>query len=469
MRSIARGKRVNEPRHGLGGHNAVSLYKRGSVYWTRFRINGQRFRKSLGTPDLKKAKNEEARLIAEAGKGKVRASKDPFERLPFHREDSDPEQLGALEIFLSDHKLNLAPSTAKNEKHHAKALAEFFGDTRVSEITEPLIRNYISARHRDGRANATINKELLILIGVLRRAKRWHLFSDEIKLLKVPQSKIGRALELSEKLWLLRASQARKGWGRARLAMLLALNTTMRKSEILNLQWQDIDWFERMLRVRRGKTPESQREIWLNDEGWAAIGRLREEAKELFGDTLAPAWYVFFSWPMNRQPDQTRPATSWRTAWRSMTRSIVCPQCGQFQDPLIIRPGKRPERRERCLNEKCGADIRQARSPIAGLRFHDLRHQAITELAEGGASDETVMSISGHIDRRMMSHYSHIRKNAKRAALEKLGKIDLDTMGGTVAPGSVRFSHVPFSQMLEKNGGDDETRTRDLCRDRAAF
>jgi hypothetical protein len=26
-----------------------------------------------------------------------------------------------------------------------------------------------------------------------------------------------------------------------------------------------------------------------------------------------------------------------------------------------------------------------------------------------------------------------------------------------------------FPQMLERNGGDDETRTRDLCRDRAAF
>jgi hypothetical protein len=26
-----------------------------------------------------------------------------------------------------------------------------------------------------------------------------------------------------------------------------------------------------------------------------------------------------------------------------------------------------------------------------------------------------------------------------------------------------------FPQMLQKNGGDDETRTRDLCRDRAAF
>ena len=54
------------------------------------------------------------------------------------------------------------------------------------------------------------------------------------------------------------------------------------------------------------------------------------------------------------------------------------------------------------------ADIRKVRSPVARLRFHDLRHRAISELAEGGASDETVMSIAGHIDRRMMSHYSPI-------------------------------------------------------------
>jgi hypothetical protein len=49
------------------------------------------------------------------------------------------------------------------------------------------------------------------------------------------------------------------------------------------------------------------------------------------------------------------------------------------------------------------------------LRFHDLRHQAITELSEGNASDETIMSIAGHIDRRMMIHYSHVRKSARRA------------------------------------------------------
>ena len=125
---------------------------------------------------------------------------------------------------------------------------------------------------------------------------------------------------------------------------------------------------------------------------------------------------------MNGEPNPTRPATTWRTAWRSMTRSIVCPECGEFQDPG-----------ERCANPTCAADIHKVRSPIAGLRFHDLRHQAITELAEGGASDETVMSIAGHIDRRMMSRYSHIRKQARRAALEKLGNQSLEANGTITA------------------------------------
>ncbi|MBV9745748.1 MAG: site-specific integrase [Acidobacteriia bacterium] len=54
------------------------------------------------------------------------------------------------------------------------------------------------------------------------------------------------------------------------------------------------------------------------------------------------------------------------------------------------------------------------------LRFHDLRHQAITELAEAGASDATLMAVAGHMSRRMMEHYSHVRKAAKREALSKL-------------------------------------------------
>ena len=57
---------------------------------------------------------------------------------------------------------------------------------------------------------------------------------------------------------------------------------------------------------------------------------------------------------------------------------------------------------------------------LAGFCFHDLRHQAVTELSESGASDATIMAIAGHMSRRMMEHYSHVRMAAKREALEGL-------------------------------------------------
>ena len=55
-----------------------------------------------------------------------------------------------------------------------------------------------------------------------------------------------------------------------------------------------------------------------------------------------------------------------------------------------------------------------------GLRFHDLRHTIITELAEIGVADHVLESMSGHLSRRMLEHYSHIRIDAKRQALDAL-------------------------------------------------
>ena len=54
------------------------------------------------------------------------------------------------------------------------------------------------------------------------------------------------------------------------------------------------------------------------------------------------------------------------------------------------------------------------------LRFHDLRHTCITKLAESQASEQTLMAISGHVSRRMIEHYSHIRMDAKRGATDAI-------------------------------------------------
>ena len=63
---------------------------------------------------------------------------------------------------------------------------------------------------------------------------------------------------------------------------------------------------------------------------------------------------------------------------------------------------------------------------VLTIRFHDLRHTCITKLAEGQASEQTLMSISGHLSRKMLEYYSHIRMAAKRAALDAIVKPIVD-------------------------------------------
>jgi hypothetical protein len=46
----------------------------------------------------------------------------------------------------------------------------------------------------------------------------------------------------------------------------------------------------------------------------------------------------------------------------------------------------------------------------------------ITNLAESGAGDQTIMDIAVHVSKNMLKHYSHIRMEAKRDALESIVK-----------------------------------------------
>jgi hypothetical protein len=52
----------------------------------------------------------------------------------------------------------------------------------------------------------------------------------------------------------------------------------------------------------------------------------------------------------------------------------------------------------------------------AGFRFHDLRHQGITELSEGGSSDVTIMRIAPRIEKNA-EHYSQTRSKTETPLL----------------------------------------------------
>ena len=76
---------------------------------------------------------------------------------------------------------------------------------------------------------------------------------------------------------------------------------------------------------------------------------------------------------------------------------------------------------DRCFKPDCKQKLEYLRKN-AGVqgRWHDNRHTLITELAESGAGDQTIMDIAGHVSKQMLRHYSHIRMVAKRNALETI-------------------------------------------------
>jgi len=426
----------------------MSLVKRGKTWHTHFFVDGQRFRQSLETSDWREAQSKEKDLIARASQGKLAPASQQFSKLNITE---------AIDRYLADRAAHVQPRSKRSEYDHAKPLREYFGSLPISRIDVDSILAYVRQRKASDLSNTTVNMEIGILRRILKRAKRWHFVEDEVP--RLPERRdIGRALQPEEKLRLLKVAQSKPEWETAYLASVLALNTTMRGCEVKQLRWRDIDLMDQSLVIRRSKTLAGERVIPLNTNTRNAIMRLRERAQMLFGSDLQPDWYVFPSAEGYSKPDPTKPMSGWRSAWRSLTRAVNCPACGKLQNPSTI-----------CCNPKCGADVGKVKSSTAGLRFHDLRHHAITELAESQASDRTVMSIAGHVSQRMLAHYSHVRIEAKRKALDALAigvkKVGYDTSSDTKPLEGAILS----SQAIARNGGDDETRTRDLCRDRAAF
>ncbi len=68
---------------------------------------------------------------------------------------------------------------------------------------------------------------------------------------------------------------------------------------------------------------------------------------------------------------------------------------------------------------------------LEGSRPHDLRHYAISKLAESAeASEQTILSIAGHVSREMLTHSSHIRDETKRKGAAALYNVAITSQLG---------------------------------------
>ena len=359
----------------------MSLVKRGKTWHCDFVVNGQRFRQSLETTDWREAQSKAKDLIGQATEGKLTQTSTSLARQPFGQ---------AADDYVTARKLELAVASRSKEKQLLVQLRAYFKQQPLKSITAKRITEYRTWRAEQKVGPATLNAELGILRRIMKRARIWARVADDIRPLREP-STIGKALTEDDKQRLLKTAVLRPEWETAYLAAILCLNTTARGCELKGLQWSDVDLFAKTLTIRTSKTAAGERVVPLTDVATSALARLRRRA-EGFG-TVEPSHYVFaafvpkFTFSGKKVIDYsvtgfdpTRHLNSWRSAWRTLTKKAGLPD----------------------------------------FRFHDLRHCAITQLAENGASDSTIMAIAGHVSRRMLERYSHVRMEAKRNAMEAL-------------------------------------------------
>ncbi|MCZ6533961.1 MAG: site-specific integrase [SAR324 cluster bacterium] len=346
----------------------MATFKRGKWYWMDDVVNGVRYRQPLKTKNWQEALRKEKETLVAIAEGKA-GSQGAVARQGFN---------AAADAYLGERVLFTSVSTCRTEQRRSQALRRFFGTTPLRRITAEGVVQYQAQRKAAGISGRTINFEVSLLRRILKRYKQWARLAEDVNTLPV-QSRAARVMTPEEKARLLETAASKPRWQVHRCAAVLALNTAMRSCELKGLRWKDIDLFAKTLTIHRQttKTDAGERVIPLNRDAVLAFAELRSRAEHL--GSSEQEHYVFPACEMGRiQPGQ--PVKYWDTAWRTITKT----------------------------------------AGLQGLRFHDLRHQAVTELAERGLTDGTIMSIAGHVSRKMLEHYSHIRLEAKRRALECL-------------------------------------------------
>src|SRR5271155_5268194 len=307
----------------------MALKKRGKTWHTHFFVDGQRFRQSLETSDWREAQAKEKSLISAAKQGKLSASSEDFARLLF----------GDAAVKYLDSRLpELSISSQQKERQLLVQPKQHFRGKRLRDITAEDVLSYRQLRATAGAGPAIINMEVGGIRRMLKRAKRWSQITDDIHPLKEPRP-IRQALSYEQKVRLLHAADSNPEWQNARLAMTLALCTTMRGVEIKNLHWRDVDLLRRSFTVRRSKTDAGLRSIPMNDDAYDAVLELWERAKAF--DGTKPEHFLFPACE-HGHIDPERCQKSWRTAWRKLRGSRVSVFTTAAITPSPSLPSPRP-------------------------------------------------------------------------------------------------------------------------------
>lgn len=349
-----------------GGARDGLFQKRGWWWIDYYDADGKRHRKKAA-PDYNTAKIIYRDTMTALAKGEVLGVREEGIRL---RDFVDKRYWPAA-------RPTLAPAWAERSRGILdQQILPTFGDSRLSAIRQEAIEHWYSGRRATVKAS-TANKELNRLKHLLARAVAWGYLKAS------PAAKVTKAKELGGRVRYLSAEERQallegatttvtakdgRAWTvrhaptpALRLYILAALHTGARRSELLRLTWQDVDMRQRTITFRETKN-----------------GR-----------------------------DRTVPMTeTLRQAFQALPRPLAptAPVLPPYDPHVLTRAFSR-------LAKRLG---------VVGLTFHDLRHDAASNLTMAGVSQRAVMELLGHRDPRMTVRYQHMAPGHLRDAMQAL-------------------------------------------------
>jgi integrase len=324
----------------------MALWKRGNVYWSYVWVDGVRHMQSTGTGNRRQAELIDQRFKNEANL-KRHGVTQPSPDMTF----------GELATrFLAD------GSPKPYHFDRLKVLLPYWSETPIGRITKARARDYRAHRHAEKQvSDTTVNRDL----EALRHMLFWAV--DEGLLRVNPLSRVLMVRErrkprlvvnLIEEKALLAAAATH-----LQHIIIAALDSGMRRGEILGQRWEHVDLSRRLLYVTKSKTPEGEaREIPLTDRLFDLLSTTDQREGLVF---------TFKGQPIRKL----------KTGWKAAVR----------------------------------------RAGIRYFRFHDLRHTFNTRLMEAGVMQEVRKALMGHSSGEdVNSIYTHVELPAKRAAIQKL-------------------------------------------------
>lgn len=265
-----------------------------------------------------------------------------------------------IEVYMRDHSARLKPRTHQTNQSLANRLLYFFSPKlRLTGLTAHEVERYVASR--TGKVKpGTINRELVFLQGLYTKAIQWgHAQTNplaRVKKLK-EERKPERFLTAKQKLTLLESCRED-----LRPIVSLAIKTGMRQSELIRLEWKNVNLDTR--RVYAVATKASKvRVIPISDATREMLKRLPKRGAFVFAQANGKPW---------------------------------CPQ-------MVIRWFHRAADKTDLPRD---------------FTFHDLRHTFARDLLDRGVDIYTVSKLLGHGSLRVTERYlSHNMLGAEEAIL----------------------------------------------------